>query len=78
LAFFLLDPRHIMKVVLTVAGSMLFFAAVGNGAATLIDATQTDTHVHSLMTHSLPEPAALGALGAGFVLLAKQVRRKPC
>ena len=67
-----------MKAVLTLTGLMLFFAAVGTGAATLINATQTQVQVWSLMMHSLPEPAALVALGAGFVLLAKQVRRKSC
>jgi hypothetical protein len=67
-----------MKVVLSLTGLMLFFAAVGTGAATLINASQAHARVPSLMILSLPEPAALVALGAGFVLLAKQVRRKPC
>jgi phage tail sheath gpL-like len=67
-----------MKVVLSLTAVMLVFAAVGTGAASLFNATQAHVHVQSLMTHSLPEPAALVALGAAFVLLAKQVRRKPC
>jgi len=65
-----------MKVVLTLTGLMLLFAAVANGAGSLIVSTQAHAHMPSL--HHLSEPAGLVVLGLGFVLLSKQVRRRKC
>jgi hypothetical protein len=62
-----------MRVVLTFGGLMLLCASVVTGAGTLIESA--DIHVHR---PALSEPAGLVALGAGFVLLANQVRRKKC
>jgi hypothetical protein len=66
-----------MRVVLTLTGLILLCASVVTGAGpltrTLITAAHTPTD-----RHALSEPAALVALGAGFVLLANQVRRKKC
>jgi hypothetical protein len=58
-------------------GLILLCASVVTGAGTLtrtlIDPVQAPIH-----RPALSEPAALIALGAGFVLLANQVRRKKC
>jgi hypothetical protein len=60
-----------MRVLLTLSGLMLLCASVVTGAVTLIGPAQTRVDVHALS-----EPAGLVVLGAGFVLLAAQVRRK--
>jgi hypothetical protein len=67
-----------MRVVLTLTGLILLCASVvttgaGTLTRTLIDPVQAPIH-----RAALSEPAALIALGAGFVLLANQVRRKKC
>ena len=62
-----------MRVILTFSGLMLLCASAVTGAGTLIESTQL-----SVAPHALSEPAGLVALGAGFVLLANQLRRKKC
>ena len=54
---------------------MLLCASVVTGAGTLIGLAQTRVNVRSMS-----EPAGLVVLGAGFVLLAHQLRmnRKKC
>ena len=51
---------------------MLLCASVVTGAGTLIGPVQTRV----VELHSISEPAGLAVFGAGFVLLANQVRRK--
>ena len=60
-----------MKAVMTLSGFMLLCASVVTGAGTLIGPVQTRVDIHSLS-----EPAGLVVFGAGFMLLANQVRRK--
>jgi hypothetical protein len=72
-----------MKFILSLSGLMLLFAAAANGAGTLINTASTfviarQARAHMLSLPNLSEPAALVALGVGFVLLANQVRRKKC
>jgi hypothetical protein len=62
-----------MRVILTLSGLMLLCASVVTGAGTLIGPAQTRVNVRSIS-----EPAGLVVFGAGFVLLARQVRRKKC
>jgi hypothetical protein len=61
-----------MKAVMTLSGLMLLCASVVTGAGTLIGPVQTRV----VELHSISEPAGLAVFGAGFVLLANQVRRK--
>jgi hypothetical protein len=71
MAFFLLRrPDTLMRVFLTFRGLMLLCAPVVTGEGTLIGPAQTQVHVGFMS-----EPAGLVALGAGFVLLAHQLRR---
>jgi hypothetical protein len=69
----LLAPHPIthMKAVMTLSGLMLLCASVVTGAGALIGPVQTHVDVRTLS-----EPAGLVVFGAGFVLLANQVRRK--
>ena len=65
------SPLTHMNAVLTLSGLMLLCASVVTGAGTLMHPAQTRIDLHSVA-----EPAGLVAFGTGFVLLAKQVRRK--
>ena len=56
---------------LVIIGLMLLCVSVVTGSGTLIGPAQTGIEVYALS-----EPAGLVVLGAGFVLLAAQVRRK--
>ena len=55
------------------SGLMLLCASVVTGAGPLIESGEIQVR-----RPALSEPAGLAALGAGFVLLANQVRRKKC
>jgi uncharacterized membrane protein YfcA len=71
MAFFLLQRVDTpMRVVLTLSGLMLL-ASVVTGAVTLISPAQRHVDLSALS-----EPAGLVVLGAGFILVAAQVRRK--
>jgi hypothetical protein len=71
-AFFLLDRLNtVMRILLSLSGLMMLCASVATGAGTLI--APTPGHV---ATPSLSEPGGLLVMGAGFVLLANQLRRK--
>ena len=66
-----------MRIFLSLSALLLLCASVATGAGTL---TATDTLIESANTGvhraAVSEPVGLVALGAGFVLLAHQVRRK--
>ena len=63
--------NSVTRGLLVIIGLMLLCASVVTGAGTLIGPARTRIDVHALS-----EPAGLVVLGAGFVLLAAQVRRK--
>jgi len=58
-----------MRILLSLSGVMMLCASVATGAGTLI--APTPGHVATLS-----EPGGLLVMGAGFVLLANQLRRK--
>jgi hypothetical protein len=60
-----------MRILLTFSALMLLCASVFAATSSLIAPAHATTHVLPLS-----EPGELFALGAGFVLLARQVRRK--
>jgi hypothetical protein len=62
-----------MKAVMVFSGLMLLCVSGVTGARALIAPAQTRAAGHPL---SLSEQAGLVVFGAGFVLLANQVRRK--
>jgi hypothetical protein len=60
-----------MRILLSLSGVMMLCASVVTGAGTLI----VPTPGHAARP-SLSEPGGLLVMGAGFVLLANQLRRK--
>jgi hypothetical protein len=62
-----------MRTLLTLSGLLLLCASIATGAATRVGPVPTE-----VQTHPVSEPATLVVFGAGFVLLANQVRKKRC
>jgi hypothetical protein len=62
-----------MRTLLTLCAVLLLFASIATGAGSRVAPVETQ-----VPSHPLSEPATLVIFGAGFVLLAKQVRKKRC